>query len=87
MGPSGLENILAAGNVKTSPTFARYMVCPQCRLIMSSRRKKAVEIAPNVWIHKACKPVFLRRAIELAKKDAAAAQPPPPPPEVAADVA
>lgn len=63
----GLPNIMRKPP-KESPNWARYLLCPQCRRIMSDKRSKAREISTDVWIHASCYPAFVRDALERARQ-------------------
>jgi len=63
----GLQNIMRKPP-KESPNWARYLLCPQCRRIMSNKRSKAREVSTDIWIHASCYPAFVRDALLRARK-------------------
>lgn len=85
--PSGIANVLTAPkSKKIEEHWARYLICQQCRKILSSKRSKVLEISKDVFIHPTCKDPFIRGAIARAQKQAAAEVPAAPPAEVEPDV-
>lgn len=71
--PSGIANVISAPkSKKVEEHWARYLICQQCRKILSSNRHKVLEISKDVFIHPTCKDPFIRGAIARAQEQAAA---------------